>query len=126
MKKPKITSELSFKKYFRKFLEENGYWTQSVEPGLGGDVGAADLWIQKGDFCIPIELKFGDGKLRAEQIAWAEKRARFGLKTFLARYKDDKVTIDEFSSGEESRNSGEVTGYTKFLEESCNDGWFGR
>lgn len=123
LKKHPITNELSFKRFFRKVLERNSFWTQSVEPGRGGDVGAADLWIQDSSLCIPVELKMAtlcDGFLkpshiRPEQISWARKRLELSLDTYYAFCTEEKILVRKYNDGFWSESS-ESTRIQAFFE----------
>jgi hypothetical protein len=52
------TDELDAKKLFRRLLIAEGFWVQSLEPGLGSDDGLPDLLVmEKNNRIIPIEFK---------------------------------------------------------------------
>jgi len=81
--------------YKRAFRASCGGWTSAVEPGRGGDSGAADLLVLVGQRIVPVELKIGqlgdDGLfrfhkpgIRPAQISWHFELAKAGGFSFLA------------------------------------------
>lgn len=87
-----MPSETDYKRAFRASCSA---WTAAVEPGMGGDSGAADLLVLVGKRIVPIELKKGglrhDGLfifdkpgIRPVQIPWHFELAQAGGFSLLA------------------------------------------